>query len=64
LGVGIPAIKNGALMVTMGETHGPFQEYFTPNQRAIARAVAFLTTIVLVVKFGDSMDMPENPKYA
>lgn len=51
-------------MVTMGETHGPFQEYFTPNQRAIARAVAFLTTIVLVVKFGDSMDMPENPKYA
>lgn len=40
------------------------QEYFTPKQRAVARAVAFLTTIVLVVKFGDSMDMPENPKYA
>lgn len=42
----------------------PLQEYFTPNQRAIARAVAFLTTIVLVVNFGDAMDMPENPKYA
>lgn len=51
-------------LITMRFHDFPLQEYFTPNQRAIARAVAFLTTIVLVVNFGDAMDMPENPKYA
>lgn len=40
------------------------KEYFTPNQRAIGRAVAFLTTIVLIVQLGENLDMPENPKYA
>lgn len=38
----------------------PPKEYFTPKQRAVARAVAFLTAVVLIVQLGDNMEPWRN----
>eukprot|EP00443_Scrippsiella_acuminata_P019771 CAMPEP_0115305194 /NCGR_PEP_ID=MMETSP0270-20121206/71891_1 /TAXON_ID=71861 /ORGANISM="Scrippsiella trochoidea, Strain CCMP3099" /LENGTH=71 /DNA_ID=CAMNT_0002723381 /DNA_START=11 /DNA_END=224 /DNA_ORIENTATION=+ len=42
----------------------PPKEYLTPKQRAVGRALGFMATIVAIIKLGEAMDMPENPKYA
>nr|ABI14343.1 unknown [Pfiesteria piscicida] len=40
----------------------PPKEYLTAKQRAIARALGFLATVLAIAKLGDRMEFPESPK--
>jgi len=42
----------------------PPKEYFSPKSKAILRAIGFVAAVVLFIKYGDLLDMPENPRFA
>lgn len=50
------------MMLPFMPQHKP-KEYLTAKQRAVARALGFMAVVVAIVKIGEDLDMPENPKY-
>lgn len=42
----------------------PSKEYISPKWRCVLRIGAYATIIVAFIKYGELLEMPENPQYA
>jgi len=42
----------------------PPKEYLSPKSKAILRALGFAAAAYLFWRFGELLDMPENPRFA
>ncbi|EER12091.1 hypothetical protein Pmar_PMAR019197 [Perkinsus marinus ATCC 50983] len=49
-------------MMFPGMMAPPPKEYIAPKYKAPLRAIGFVLSIYLMMRFGDELEMPENPR--